>query len=70
MKALLAFIIMAAVIVTLIEINERIKAKKSPTNEAEPLKEDECKIDEPGQEDCSGCGLIEVCEKEEKKNSR
>ncbi len=70
MKALLAFIIMAAVIVTLIEINERIKAKKSPTNEAEPLKEDECKINEPGQEDCSGCGLIEVCEKEEKKNGR
>ena len=70
MKALLAFIIMAAVIVTLIEINERIKAKKSPTNETEPLKEDECKIDEPGQEDCSGCGLIEVCEKEEKKNGR
>lgn len=70
MKALLAFIIMAAVIVTLIEINERIKAKKSPTNEAEPLKEDECKINEPGQEDCSGCGLIEICEKEEKKNGR
>ena len=61
---------MAAVIVTLIEINERIKAKKSPTNEAEPLKEGECKIDEPGQKDCSGCGLIEVCEKEEKKNGR
>ena len=61
---------MAAVIVTLIEINERIKAKKSPTNEAEPLKEDEGKINEPGQEDCSGGGLIEICEKEEKKNGR
>lgn len=70
MKALIAFIILGLIVLTLTEINERIKAKKSPTNEAEPLKEDECKINEPGQEDCSGCGLIEVCEKEEKKNGR
>ena len=72
MKALIAFIILGLIVLTLTEINERVKKSKVERQKtaAEPLKEDECKIDEPGQEDCSGCGLIEVCEKEEKKNGR
>ena len=57
MKALLAFIVMALVIVVLIEINERIKAKRP---------KDDCPPEQNAQEDCSGCGLIEVCEKKEK----
>ena len=59
MKALIAFIIMAGVIVTLIEINERIKAKKKP-------KED-CPQEKAELSDCSACALMEVCEKEERK---
>ena len=58
MKALIAFIGMALVIIVLIEINERIKAKR-PKKACPPNKSD--------QDDCSGCGLIEVCEKKEKK---
>ena len=61
MKALIAFIVMAAVILTLIEINERIKAKKAKGERLE-AKED-CPKEKPEQEDCSGCGLSEVCEK-------
>ena len=34
MKALIAFIGMALVIIVLIEINERIKAKKKPTSDS------------------------------------
>ncbi len=54
MKALIAFIVMAVVILALIEINERIKAKR-------PKKD--CPQNKPEQEDCSGCGLLEVCDK-------
>lgn len=57
MKALLAFIVMAVAILALIEINERIKAKR-PKKDCPPNKSE--------QDDCSGCGLIEVCEKKEK----
>ena len=56
MKALIAFIGMAVVILVLIEINERIKAKR-------PKKD--CPKEKPEQEDCSGCGLAEVCESRE-----
>jgi hypothetical protein len=56
MKALIAFIGMAVVILTLIEINERIKAKR-------PKKD--CPQEKPEAGDCSGCGLIEVCEKKQ-----
>ena len=53
MKALIAFIIMAVMVLTLIEINERIKAKK---------KKDDCPQKEPTQADCQECGLHDVCE--------
>ena len=70
MKALIAFIVMALVIVVLIEINERRKAKKASKTPSIPLKgedtDEDCKK-QTDAEDCSGCGLIDVCEKEEKK---
>ena len=63
MKALFAFIGMAVVILALIEINERRKAKKNPDAGIPVSREPEdCKENE----DCSGCGLMEVCEKEKK----
>ena len=55
MKALIAFIVMAACIVTLIEINERRKAKGEGTKE-------DCQKVQAGAENCSGCELMEVCE--------
>ncbi len=61
MKALFAFIVMAVVILALIEINERIKAKR-------PKKD--CPQNKPEQEDCSGCGLLEVCDKKSTTPSR
>ncbi len=61
MKALIAFIVMAVVILALIEINERIKAKR-------PKKD--CPQNKPEQEDCSGCGLLEVCDKKSTTPSR
>ena len=61
MKALLTFIVMAVVILALIEINERIKAKR-------PKKD--CPQNKPEQEDCSGCGLLEVCDKKSTTPSR
>ena len=69
MKALIAFIVMAILVLTLIEINERVKKSKAERQKtaAEPLKDEECQKEKSGQEDCSGCGLIDVCEKEEKK---
>ena len=54
MKALIAFIVMAVVILTLIEINERIKAKRP--------KED-CKREEKETATCQDCSLLDVCEK-------
>ena len=57
MKALIAFIVMAVVILTLIEINERIKAKKPKEN---------CPQEKASSEDCSACELMSVCEKQEK----
>ena len=62
---------MALVIVVLIEINERVKKSKAERQKtaAEPLKDEECQKEQSGQEDCSGCGLIDVCEKEEKKET-
>ena len=63
MKALVAFIVMALAILTLIEINERIKAKKKQdTGSQVPRDPEDCKENE----DCAGCGLVEVCEKEKK----
>lgn len=55
MKALIAFIGMAVVILTLIEINERRKAKR---------KKEDCPKDSPDNASaCSDCSLIELCEK-------
>lgn len=64
MKALIAFIVMAVLILTLIEINERVKAKKSKSDN--PKQQEDCK--EPfGAENCADCSLIELCEKKPSK---
>ena len=54
MNALIAFTVMAVVILALIEINERIKAKR-------PKKD--CPQEKSETENCSDCSLIEICEK-------
>lgn len=64
MKALFAFIGMAVVILALIEINERRKAKKAKGEGLED--KNDCPPEKAEQGDCSGCGLMEVCEKEKK----
>ena len=60
MWPLIAFIILGIVVATLIEINERIKAKKRKPTSTSSLKETDC------NEACADCSLISVCEKEEK----
>ena len=57
MWALIAFIVLGVVVATLIEINERIKAKKPKEN---------CPQEKAGSEDCSACELMSVCEKDKK----
>ena len=57
MWALIAFIVLGIIVATLIEINERIKAKKSK-NEAVQQCND--------SSSCSDCSLLSVCDKEEK----
>ena len=54
MWALIAFIALGVVVATLIEINERIKAKKPKEN---------CPQEKASSEDCSACELMSVCEK-------
>ena len=54
MWALIAFIALGVVVTALIEINERKKAKK---------KIDNCTQEKAGEEACSDCGLVSVCEK-------
>lgn len=66
MKALIAFIILAVVVLTLTEVNERIKAKKNNSQPNQTLKEEaekdeDCETKTDG--DCSACELISVCEK-------
>lgn len=61
MKALFAFIGMAVLILVLIEVNERIKAKKSKGEH--PKLTDDCPQEKTEQKDCSACALIDVCEK-------
>ena len=58
MWALIAFIALGIVVATLIELNERSKAKKQKLIEKSP--------DEPCRTACAECGLVSVCEKEEK----
>ena len=60
MRALIIFIGMAVVILTLIEINERRKAKKSETDSQKP--EESCDKDQS----CSACGLVDVCDKKDR----
>ena len=60
MWALIAFISLGVVIAALIEINERIKAKKSKVENQESK---DCKKEQPSNEDCSACELMSVCEK-------
>lgn len=54
MWALIAFIILGVVVAALIEINERIKAKRPKEN---------CPQQKAGSEVCTDCSLIDVCEK-------
>lgn len=54
MWALIAFIGLGIVVATLIEVNERRKAKR---------KIDDCTQKEAGDEACSACELMSVCEK-------
>lgn len=67
MKALIAFIGMAVLILVLIEINERIKAKRKQQSEQPDLQaqreQDDCPQEKTEQKDCSACALIDVCEK-------
>jgi len=58
MKALIAFIGMAIVILALIEINERIKAKR---------KKEDCPKEQSDSSACTDCSLIELCEKKTSK---
>ena len=60
MWALIAFIALGIVVATLIEVNERIKRRKSK----EQIKED-CKQEKPSKEECSACELMAVCEKKD-----
>ncbi len=48
---------MAVVILALIEINERRKAKRP---------KEECPKEQSETENCSDCSLMEVCDKKEK----
>jgi len=60
MKALIAFILMAVGILTLIEVNERVKAKKKSDISFQPS---DCKKEQSETENCSDCSLMEICEK-------
>ena len=60
MKALIAFILMAVGILTLIEVNERRKAKKKSDISFQPS---DCKKEQSETENCSDCSLMEICEK-------
>jgi len=63
MKALFAFIGMAVVILALIEINERRKAKKKSDISFQPS---DCKKEQSETENCSDCSLMEICDKSSK----
>ena len=62
MWALIAFIGLGVVVAALIEINERIKAKKPQ----KPCSQKEVHT----EEDCASCDLISVCEKEGKEKEK
>ena len=58
MWALIAFIALGIVVATLIEVNERIKAKNKKEN---------CPPEKVGSEDCADCGLADACTKKSSK---
>ena len=60
MKALVAFIVMAVAILTLIEINERIKAKKK---KEDCPKEQSDSSSSSSSAACADCSLLDICEK-------
>lgn len=60
MKALIAFIVMALVILTLIEINERVKKKR---NQESGVKNQDC-----SETACTDCSLLDICDKDKKTN--
>ena len=64
MKALIAFIVMAVVILTLIEINERVKKRKNTGASTSPDPKD-CT-----ETACTDCSLLDICDKDEKKTPR
>lgn len=66
MKALIGFIILGLVVLTLTEINERIKAKRGESKVESQKTKEACETHTDG-EDCSACELLSVCEKEKKK---
>ena len=60
MKALIAFIVMAVAILALIEINERVKAKRNRDSDIpESRNPEDCKKEQA----CSECGVVELCDK-------
>ena len=61
MWALIAFIVLGIVIATLIEINERIKSRKQKAEE--PKAKADCTQKKAGDEACSACELVSVCDK-------
>ena len=64
MKALIAFIVMALVILTLIEINERLKKKRLRDHEiTESRDHEDC-----SETQCTDCSLLDICDKNEKMN--
>ena len=62
MWPLIAFIALGIVVATLIEINERIKAKKQAKEEPQAVNEN-CPQEKAGSEDCAACELTTVCTK-------
>ncbi|MBO5619744.1 MAG: hypothetical protein J5902_07155 [Paludibacteraceae bacterium] len=64
MKALIAFAIMAVVVLTLIEVNERMKAGKQKNQPSKTPQDDSC------IETCAECGLLSVCDKEAKNSKK
>ena len=62
MKALIAFIGMAAVIIALIEINERLKKKRLRDHEITESRDHEDCSDTA----CTDCSLLDICDKDKK----
>ena len=61
MWALFAFIALGLLTATLIEINERIKAKRNRDHEITVAQEDHEDCEK--KQACSECGLVELCNK-------